>query len=909
MASCFQAAALVASPLYPNAIAWSQENLIAVASGHLVTILNPALPFGPRGLITIPSSEPFRIGVIKREELLTGPLLPICLNRDPRPCVRSLSWSDIGMAPNSGCLLAICSAEGRVKLYRPPYHDFCADWVQVMDITDMLSNYLSTISFRKLATPSSGVSNKQAKEHDQLDEDSISVSRRESKRRRLTINKCSSTYQEYSSDCENNNDNDAVFSPSSEMEGQRVPEAFEIKSEKNSRKKASVSKTERNTVNKIAEDCSLPLITTDQYASRNATLSSVVVSWSPVLRVSSKTCQLAQHDSSNRFCLLAVGAKSGQISLWRIHAPECYYIEHSNSSMSAILIGLLQAHTSWVTTVSWGLLDAECSNPQVLLATGSSDGSVRIWLGYGEDLRKLSEVDDSPVFLLKEMITVNTVPVSVLSLIMPIHHSNQRMLLAIGKFSGSFEVWTCDISSQKFERTGSCNAHDQVVTGLAWAFDGCCLYSCSQDNFVRSWILHEGSLSEVPIPSNTPGLRSGTDLPDVYFSCLGVAFSPGNLVVAMVRSFNVDLLDQMYQARSQKAAVEFFWTGAQKLNVLSNNSLEISIEASGFSEKELVYWESNFLWSLKQFDHADKPLVVWDIVASLLAFKRSIPEYVEYLVLKWLGISYLGSHIGLSTEKIIANVSRSVPKATSRQLHILNVITRCVMLSELKADQINSNIQNLRAIHDAEDKHLMLWLELLLRSERELRERLVGFTFFSSLNLASHSATKFHLGHWYPFGLSQMEKWVALNHDWMRDELKALASELKTQQKRQELDEYTAEEKCCYCSASVPFVSAEVAVCNGLGSKNGGDQKHKLERCAVSMQVCPTAPLWFCKCCHRWTSKLAPEILFMMSRYPSDFKSLTDISVLKETTKPLCPFCGILLQRSQPDFLLSASPV
>lgn len=64
------------------------------------------------------------------------------------------------------------------------------------------------------------------------------------------------------------------------------------------------------------------------------------------------------------------------------------------------------------------------------------------------------------------MITVNTVPVSVLSLIMPIHHSNQRMLLAIGKFSGSFEVWTCDISSQKFERTGSCNAHDQVVSFL-----------------------------------------------------------------------------------------------------------------------------------------------------------------------------------------------------------------------------------------------------------------------------------------------------------------------------------------------------------------------------------------------------------------------------------------------------------
>lgn len=41
MASRFQAIPLVATPSYPNAVAWSDENLIAVASGHLVTILVP----------------------------------------------------------------------------------------------------------------------------------------------------------------------------------------------------------------------------------------------------------------------------------------------------------------------------------------------------------------------------------------------------------------------------------------------------------------------------------------------------------------------------------------------------------------------------------------------------------------------------------------------------------------------------------------------------------------------------------------------------------------------------------------------------------------------------------------------------------------------------------------------------
>lgn len=35
----FQAVKLVAAPNYPNAVAWSDENLIAVASGPLVTIL------------------------------------------------------------------------------------------------------------------------------------------------------------------------------------------------------------------------------------------------------------------------------------------------------------------------------------------------------------------------------------------------------------------------------------------------------------------------------------------------------------------------------------------------------------------------------------------------------------------------------------------------------------------------------------------------------------------------------------------------------------------------------------------------------------------------------------------------------------------------------------------------------
>ena len=121
--------------------------------------------------------------------------------------------------------------------------------------------------------------------------------------------------------------------------------------------------------------------------------------------------------------------------------------------------------------------------------------------------------------------------------------------------------------------------------------------------------------------------------------------------------------------------------------------------------------------------------------------------------------------------------------------------------------------------------------------------------------------------------------------------------------------ELEAEELCSYCSALVPFDSPEFAFCKGLESNGRFGQKHKLARCAVSMQVCPTTPLWLCKCCQRWTSNLAPGTLFTMPQYSLDFNLSPESSLVKEVSKPLCPFCGILLQRLQPEFLLSALPV
>jgi len=45
-----------------------------------------------------------------------------------------------------------------------------------------------------------------------------------------------------------------------------------------------------------------------------------------------------------------------------------------------------------------------------------------------------------------------------------------KILLAIGKVSGSFEIWLCDISSREFDKLGSYYAHDCVVSFFSLSF-------------------------------------------------------------------------------------------------------------------------------------------------------------------------------------------------------------------------------------------------------------------------------------------------------------------------------------------------------------------------------------------------------------------------------------------------------
>ncbi|XP_073016768.1 uncharacterized protein [Primulina eburnea] len=346
MSSRFQAAVLVSAPCYPNVVAWSEENLVAVASGI---------------------------------DFLSGCLLPMHVSRDTQPCVRSISWSPTGLASNAGCLLAVCTTGGRVKLYRFPFCDFSAEWIEVTDISKMMYNYLSKINFEESQIISSEsldvIGSRDNAESECPNEPPVSSLRKERKRRR------------------HNETNVAA----KKLDNVKENNTWEI---------IPISVSE-GTPLKIKE-CNVQLITAKQYASRNAMLTPLIVAWSPILRTSED---------------------------W--------------------------AHDTCITSIFWALYGSEISKPQLLLATGSSNGRVKIWQVNIEELLKSSETVHASFSLLREVITVDSAPVSILSFTAPLQ-TPLNLFLAIGKGSGSFEVWTMNMTSHEFEIIGCYSAHDHI---------------------------------------------------------------------------------------------------------------------------------------------------------------------------------------------------------------------------------------------------------------------------------------------------------------------------------------------------------------------------------------------------------------------------------------------------------------
>ncbi|KAH9607608.1 hypothetical protein KSS87_022793, partial [Heliosperma pusillum] len=799
----FQVASLVNAPSFPNAVVWSDDNLIAVANGDIVTILNPENVQGARGVITVSAGLPFKIGVIKRDDLLSGCLLPTCLARDRQPCVRSLAWSPVGYTPHNGCLLAVCSTEGRVKIYREPFCEFQAEWIEVMDISDVLHKYLEKTNYGEPVTsvqPEMDESVSQTLAEDGPDSTNFTSIKEKKRKRGLTActQKINPTYDFLS---ENNVINFAANG-----------------------KKTSNKRTLNNHTGYVLK--------ANQYASRSSMLASLVVAWSPVLQFSAND----PDNPSDFFCLLAVGTKYGSISIWKFDRPSYYSIDQHGGAIDMALNGVLQAHSAWITSLSWVLLPSGTSS-RVVLATGCSDGSVKIWVAHLCDFKSPSEANKTPFSLFNEITVGDNALVSTLSLCAPAQ-AGVKILVAVGKGSGSFEVWSFDRKTNSPKKVGSYAAHVQAVTGLAWAFDGHCLYSCSQDNSIHGWIHHKGALFKASIPPNNLEVRSSSDLPSVSDSSYGIAISPANLALAVsnlalsylqARRFDAGQLDHMYQKRTQRAGVEFFWIGGQEFNMSQNINLRLDIDqCSGFTKEELVIWGSKLLWSLNLYESSDKHLVAWDVLSAILAFKQCAPKFIHQVILSWVEL-LLEGNLDSATHDILSDLPGYMSQISSRQLHLLNILCRRVMLSSTKPTKISE-------LCDMEEEEK--WLNIMSNSEKELRERLVGLSLSTVLDCLSHPAGNVDFGLWGPVGIAQMVKWVMQNQDHVHQKLYGLAAEVRVHVARlHDVCDYEEEERCIYCSAPIPFESPEEALCEGVQCGHGeAPQKHKLTRCAASMQ-------------------------------------------------------------------------
>jgi len=140
----------------------------------------------------------------------------------------------------------------------------------------------------------------------------------------------------------------------------------------------------------------------------------------------------------------------------------------------------------------------------------------------------------------------------------------------------------------------------------------------------------------------------------------------------------------------------------------------------------------------------------------------------------------------LPSEKVLSFVSSSLSDIPSRLLHLFNIICRRVILAELDADQITGLTKKVEKLEKAcppMEKQITKWTEILLSSERELRKRLVGFSFYVFRTSMSNPETSSQHGCWYPVGLAQMEQWIASDKEHLGDQFKAIASEV-THKKR-----------------------------------------------------------------------------------------------------------------------------
>ncbi|GMH32435.1 hypothetical protein BSKO_00269 [Bryopsis sp. KO-2023] len=138
------------APVHPDALVWSEDDLLAVATGSVVAILNPFDISGGRAYVNF------------SDERDVGGWAPGCVPEDPEPClkmalcclnelrfrdtswaphVRSVDWSPSGSGPDGGCLLAATLSDHHVFICSPALKS-CAEWSKLVDLGTQLKEHM-----------------------------------------------------------------------------------------------------------------------------------------------------------------------------------------------------------------------------------------------------------------------------------------------------------------------------------------------------------------------------------------------------------------------------------------------------------------------------------------------------------------------------------------------------------------------------------------------------------------------------------------------------------------------------------------------------------------------------------------------------------------------------------------------
>ncbi|XP_024538218.1 uncharacterized protein LOC9655725 [Selaginella moellendorffii] len=912
-----QAFALSATPLYPNSVRWSEDNLLAVAAGHMVTILNPASLSGPRSFVSVSVKPSFDFGTVNRDELKHHLLMPLTLSRDSRAVVRSIDWSPQGVGSHGGCLLAVATTDYRVKLHSPPMSEYRSEWIELLDVSEMMFEYCMKFEFLETEASfdmmSDGIAfNRAYKRQGQMSpaEDLLQKRRRTStpeasvlgmeagnllNRPPVLWDGQASLASAHMKPLANDGMADDAMKKrgrrgtySEQLSGSADVEGFDDGKQTKKRKQLRVRDGQLSNLT----------VTAPQYMTRSSMLASLALAWS-------SKCSCC--DSNSRVfsaVFLSVGTKSGMVGFWRLSTPDVYSVEKVLPLPDVSFIGFLNAHESWVTALDWA---AGASTDQVLLATGSSDGSVKLWQG---DTRVLMQWQPSALFLpwtlLFQVTGVDSVPVTSLALKYSIEADN--ILIVVGKGSGS--ILACELTSagQCSRRACLPRAHDQAVMGVCWSADKDQIYSCGQDNMLQLWefadtqlVAVETSLLASEVPATAPDLPASA-----LESFFGVALSPANLSLAMVRGIAAEAVDPMYQSRSQKGIVQLVWVGQDETIVKADCFDDPSAGRSAYTIA--ASWETKII---SAFSHLDRraSFVLWDLL-TVLSFLKQLcgGEILGSVFQKWLSNwSFVNTGTVEACCWSTEALKTCLPSLSCRCLQTMIVIFRRIILQDLKLGLLT---EGLEAMHNSGSRTQLTseqqtWLEILWCMEHELRERLMFLALLTALWCKSPQAENAQASVKMEARLPTaflMSDWILLNSSKVSPQLLQLATEVHKVYNR---SGSSSQERCSYCEQTVPLEYLEVGYCRAEGINTRIN--HRLQRCSASLQISLPGPSWYCTCCGRNAFQQVPEFFFsLMSRV--QIERLPSIVVL-EPVVSRCPFCGILMQRILPEFFLTPSLV